>query len=61
MGVIAYTLATSRSNTSSTLSTGVATNSFDSAEDEGPTNSDVRHAVALHGVIGLPLRFQVRA
>jgi hypothetical protein len=56
---VAYTLATNRSNTSATLSTGVATNPFDYAEDEGPTDNDVRHIVAVSGSTRLPLGVQV--
>jgi hypothetical protein len=55
----AYTIATNRSNTSATLSTGVATNPFDLAEDEGPTDHDVRHIVAVSGSTMLPLGMQV--
>ena len=55
----AYTLATNRSNTSATLSTGVATNPFDYAEDEGPTDSDVRQIVSVSGSTMLPLGMQV--
>jgi hypothetical protein len=56
---VAYTLATNRSNTSATLSTGVATNPFDYAEDEGPTDNDVRQIVAVSGSTMLPLGVQV--
>jgi Carboxypeptidase regulatory-like domain/TonB dependent receptor len=55
----AYTLATNRSNTSATLSTGVATNPFDLAEDEGPTDNDVRQIVVISGSTTLPLGLQV--
>jgi hypothetical protein len=56
---IAYTLATNRSNTSSTLSGGSATNPFDYSEDEGPTDNDVRHNVALNGWTTLSLGLQL--
>jgi hypothetical protein len=56
---VAYTLATNRSNTSSTLSTGVATNPFDYAEDDGPTDNDVRQIVAVSGSTMIPLGVQV--
>ena len=52
---VAYTLAANRSNTSATLSTGVATNPFDYAEDAGPTDNDVRHNLAVNGSTMLPL------
>ena len=55
----AYTLATNRSNTSATLSTGVATNPFDYSEDEGPTDNDVRHNVAINGSTIVPFGVQV--
>jgi hypothetical protein len=56
---VAYTLASNRSNTSATLSSGIATNPFDYAEDEGPTDNDVRHVVAVSGSTMLPLGVQV--
>jgi hypothetical protein len=56
---VAYTLATNRSNTSSTLSGGLATNPFDFSEDAGPGDSDVRHNVAMNGSSILPLDLQV--
>src|SRR6185436_11201863 len=56
---MAYTLATNRSNTSATLSSGVATNPFDYSEDEGPTDNDVRHTMALNGSTVLPLGLQL--
>jgi len=56
---IAYTLATNRSNTTSTLSTGVATNPFDYSEDEGPADNDVRQTVAMNGSTVLPLGLQL--
>lgn len=56
---VAYTLATSRSNTNSTLSAGTATNPFDYSEDEGPANNDVRHTLAVNGSTTLPLGLQL--
>jgi hypothetical protein len=56
---MAYTLATNRGNTGSTLSTGIATNSFDYSEDEGPTDSDVRHSVSVNGSTTLPFGVQL--
>jgi len=56
---VAYTLATNHSNTSSTLSTGVATNPFDYSEDAGPTDNDVRHNLTMNGSTTLPLGVQV--
>jgi hypothetical protein len=55
----AYTLATNRSNTNATLSSGAATNPFDYAEDKGPSENDVRHNVAVNGSTALPLGVQV--
>lgn len=54
-----YTLAVNRSNTNATISTGAATNPFDYSEDEGPTDTDVRHALTVNGSTELPLRIQV--
>ena len=56
---LAYTLATNRSNTTATLSTGVATNPFDYSEDEGPTDNDVRHTVAVNGWTTMPFGLEV--
>ena len=56
---LAYTLATNRSDTATTLSAGTTTNPFDLAEDEGPTDSDVRHNVTVNGWSTLPLGLQV--
>jgi hypothetical protein len=56
---IAYTLATNRSNTNTTLSGGSATNPFAYAEDEGPADNDVRHNVAVNGSTILPLGLQI--
>jgi hypothetical protein len=56
---VAYTLASTRSNTNSTLSAGAATNPFDYSEDEGPANSDVRHTLAVNGSTTLPLGLQL--
>jgi hypothetical protein len=56
---LAYTLATNRSNTTATLSTGVATNPFDYSEDEGPTDNDVRHTVALNGWTTMPFGLEL--
>jgi hypothetical protein len=56
---LAYTLATNRSNTTATLSTGVATNPFDYGEDEGPADNDVRHTVALNGWATMPFGLEV--
>ena len=55
----AYTLATNRSNTNTTLSSGVATNPLDYSEDVGPTDNDVRHSVAMNGSATLPPGIQV--
>ena len=52
---VAYTLATNRNNTSSTLSAGAATNPFDYSEDEGPADNDVRHNLTVNGSYLLPL------
>jgi len=46
---MAYTLATNHSNTNATLSSGAATNPLNYSEDEGPTENDVRHNVAING------------
>ena len=56
---VAYTLATNRSNTNTTLSTGAATNPFDYSEDEGPADNDVRHNLTVNGVALLPLGVQL--
>lgn len=56
---LAYTLATSRSNTNTTLSTGTTTNPFDLSEDHGPADNDVRHNVVINGSSTLPLDIQV--
>ena len=56
---VAYTLATNRSNTSATLSSGVATNPFDYSEDAGPTDNDVRHNVVMNGSTSLPLGTEI--
>jgi hypothetical protein len=56
---IAYTLATNRSNTNTTLSAGAATNPFDFSEDDGPTDNDVRHVLAINGSSALPIGLQV--
>jgi hypothetical protein len=56
---LGYTLATNRSNTSSTLSAGAATNPFDYSEDAGPTDNDVRHAFTMNGSSTLPLGVQL--
>jgi hypothetical protein len=57
---MSYTLAKATSNT---LATGVsgtaATNPLDLSVDEGPTNEDRRHVVALDGSYLLPWDFQV--
>jgi hypothetical protein len=57
---ISYTLAKATSNT---LATGVsgtaATNPLDISIDEGPTNEDRRHVVAIDGSYLLPWDFQV--
>ncbi len=57
---VSYTLAKARSNT---LATGVsgtaATNPLDLSIDEGPTNEDRRHVVAIDGSYLLPWDFQV--
>ena len=55
---LAYTLATNRSNTNTTLSGGAATNPFDYGEDEGPSDNDVRHNLTVTGLstlLGLQL------
>jgi hypothetical protein len=56
---LAYTLATNRSNTNATLSAGTATNPFDLSEDEGPSDNDVRHTVAVNGASPLPFGIQM--
>lgn len=56
---IAYTLASNRSNTNTTLSTGAATNPFDYSEDEGFADNDVRHTLAINGSTTLPLGMQL--
>ena len=56
---VAYTLATHRTNTHTTLSAGTATNPFDFSEDEGPANNDVRHTIAVSGSLVAPLGIQV--
>lgn len=56
---LAYTLATNRSNTNTTLSAGAATNPFDYSEDDGPADNDVRHNLTLNGASTLPLEFQL--
>lgn len=56
---IAYTLASNRSNTNATLSTGTATNPFDLSEDEGPADNDVRHTVAVNGSTTFPYGIQL--
>lgn len=56
---LAYTLASNRSNTAATLSTGASTNPFDLSEDEGPTDQDVRHILALNGAHLLPLDIEL--
>jgi hypothetical protein len=56
---MSYTLATNRSNTNSTLNSGVATNPFDYSEDEGPTDNDVRHTLSVNGSTALPLGLQL--
>lgn len=52
---LAYTLATNRSNTNTTLSGGAATNPFDYSEDEGRADNDVRHNLTVNGSSALPL------
>ncbi|HKY21462.1 MAG TPA: TonB-dependent receptor [Vicinamibacterales bacterium] len=56
---VAYTLAANRNNTNATLSTGAATNPFDSAEDEGPADNDVRHVLTVNGSSLLPLGIEL--
>lgn len=56
---VAYTLATHRTNTHSTLSAGTATNPFEFSEDEGPADNDVRHTIAVNGSLVVPLGIQV--
>lgn len=56
---VAYTLATHRTNTRSTLSAGTATNPFEFSEDEGPADNDVRHTIAVNGSLVVPLGIQV--
>lgn len=57
---VSYTLAKATSNT---LATGVsgtaATNPLDISIDEGPTNEDRRHVVAIDGSYQLPWDFQI--
>jgi hypothetical protein len=56
---VAYTWATNRNNTNSTLSSGAATNPFDLSEDEGPADNDVRHNLVVNGSFQLPQDIQV--
>jgi TonB dependent receptor len=56
---LAYTLARNRSNTNATLSSGSATNPFDYSEDEGPSDNDVRHVLAVNGITSLPFDVQL--
>lgn len=56
---LAYTLAANRGNTNTTLSGGAATNPFDDAEDDGPSDNDVRHNLTVNGSSTLPLGLQV--
>lgn len=56
---LGYTLATNRSNTSTTLSAGAATNPFDYSEDAGAADNDVRHAFTVNGSSSLPLGIQL--
>jgi hypothetical protein len=52
---VSYTLAKTRSNTSTGLSTGGNTNRFDLSEDEGPDDNDRRHNFVLDLAYELPL------
>ena len=55
---LSYTLAKTRSNTATGLSTGGNTNPFDLGEDEGPDDNDRRHNVVLDGSVTLPFQIQ---
>jgi len=55
---VSYTLAKTRSNTSTGLSTGGNTNPFDLGEDEGPDDNDRRHNFVLDFACELPLAIQ---
>jgi hypothetical protein len=62
---LAYTLAKNEGNTNTILS-GIggqvgATNPFDYGEDAGPTDNDVRHALALNGFTTVPAGIQLSA
>jgi hypothetical protein len=63
MAKLSYTLAKNVGNTNTILSGiggGVgATNPFDFAEDEGPTDNHVRHALSVNGVTTLPFDVQL--
>ncbi|HSL19996.1 MAG TPA: carboxypeptidase regulatory-like domain-containing protein [Vicinamibacterales bacterium] len=57
---MSYTLAKATSNTLATQVSGTAaTNPLDLTIDEGPTNEDRRHVLAVDGSYLLPLDFQV--
>lgn len=56
---VSYTLAKNTSNTRSILSGFTATNPYDSSEDFGPTDYDVRHTLAANGTVMLPLGVQL--
>ena len=57
---VSYTLAKAISNTLATSVSGTAaTNPLDLSIDEGPTNEDRRHVVAIDGSYLLPWDFQV--
>src|SRR5262249_45292458 len=55
---VAYTLGKATSNYATTITGGSATNPLDLSEDEGPDNSDRRHAVTVNGSYLFPLDIQ---
>ena len=62
---LAYTFAKNEGNSFTVLSGapgGIgATNPFDSDEDKGPTDNDVRHALAMNGFTTVPAGIQLSA
>ncbi|MEO7792254.1 MAG: carboxypeptidase regulatory-like domain-containing protein [Vicinamibacterales bacterium] len=55
---VSYTVAKTRSNTSTGLGTGGNTNPFDLGEDEGPDDNDRRHNFVMDGSYLLPFQIQ---